>query len=124
MATGRLAGGTLVRRLGRTRLLAGGALLAATGMTAALRTSSTTVALSGFVLVRLGLANLFPLTIARAGALGGAGGVAWPLLALVAAALSVADSPEPARIGMLRVGAAMRRHGAGLTELVPVTAPA
>lgn len=51
MATGRLAGGTLVRRLGRTRLLAGGALLAATGMTAALRTSSTTVALSGFVLV-------------------------------------------------------------------------
>lgn len=49
--------------------------------------------------------------------------MAWPLLALVAAALSVADSPEPARIGMLRV-AAMRRHGAGLTELVPVTAPA
>jgi hypothetical protein len=35
-----------------------------------------TVALAGFVLVGLGLANVFPLAIARAGAIGGAGGVA------------------------------------------------
>jgi hypothetical protein len=34
------------------------------------------VALAGFALVGLGLANVFPLAIARAGALGGAGGVA------------------------------------------------
>lgn len=76
MATGRLAGGPLLRRFGETRLLGGGALLAAAGMALALMTSSALVALAGFVLVGLGFANLFPVTIARAGALGGSGGVA------------------------------------------------
>ncbi|MPQ96681.1 MFS transporter [Modestobacter sp. I12A-02628] len=76
MACGRLAGDRLVRRLGERQVLVGGALLAAAGGSAAVLTSSLPVALAGFVLVGLGLANVFPLSIARAGALGGAGGVA------------------------------------------------
>lgn len=76
MATGRLAGGRLLGRFGETRLLGGGALLAAAGMALALLTPSAPVALAGFVLVGLGFANLFPVTIARAGAVGGSGGVA------------------------------------------------
>src|SRR4051812_2362618 len=76
MAIGRLAGGTLVRAVGERRLLVGGALLAAVGVLTAVTTGSLLVALGGFVLVGLGLANVFPLAIARAGALGGPRGVA------------------------------------------------
>ncbi|WP_299957317.1 MFS transporter [uncultured Modestobacter sp.] len=76
MAVGRLAGGRLVLALGERRLLVGGALVAAAGALAAVTTSSLPVALGGFVLVGLGLANVFPLAIARAGALGGPSGVA------------------------------------------------
>ncbi|GAA2551530.1 MFS transporter [Pseudonocardia hydrocarbonoxydans] len=76
MAAGRLAGCRLLVRFGETRLLTGGALLAAAGMALALVAPSAPVALAGFVLVGLGFANLFPVTIARAGALGGSGGVA------------------------------------------------
>ena len=76
MAVGRLAGGRLVLALGERRLLVGGALLAAVGALTAVLTSSLPVALAGFVLVGLGLANVFPLAIARAGALGGPSGVA------------------------------------------------
>jgi MFS family permease len=76
MAVGRLAGGRLVVALGERRLLVGGALLAAAGALTAVLTPSLPVALAGFVLVGLGLANVFPLAIARAGALGGPSGVA------------------------------------------------
>jgi MFS family permease len=76
MAVGRLAGGRLVAALGERRLLVGGALLAAVGVLTAVTTTSLSVALGGFVLVGLGLANVFPLAIARAGALGGPSGVA------------------------------------------------
>ncbi|WP_369139008.1 MFS transporter [Modestobacter versicolor] len=76
MAAGRLAGGRLVAVLGERRLLVGGSLLAAAGALTAVTTSSLPVALAGFVLVGLGLANVFPLAIARAGALGGPSGVA------------------------------------------------
>src|SRR4051794_983793 len=76
MAVGRLAGGRLVAAIGERRLLVGGALLAAAGVLAAVTTTSLPVALGGFVLVGLGLANVFPLAIARAGALGGPSGVA------------------------------------------------
>jgi MFS family permease len=76
MAVGRLAGGRLVAAFGERRLLVGGALIAAAGVLTAVTTSSLTVALGGFVLVGLGLANVFPLAIARAGALGGPSGVA------------------------------------------------
>jgi MFS family permease len=78
MAIGRLTGGHLVAVLGERRLLVGGSLLAAVGALAAVMTSSLPVALGGFVLVGLGLANVFPLAIARAGALGGPSGVAGP----------------------------------------------
>lgn len=76
MALGRLAGGSLVTRLGERRLLVGGALLAAVGALVVVTTSSVVVALGGFGVVGLGLANVFPLAIARAGALGGAAGIA------------------------------------------------
>ncbi|MHA6795164.1 MFS transporter [Pseudonocardia bannensis] len=76
MACGRLGGGALIRALGETRLLAGGALLAAAGMLVAVLSPTAWVAVAGFVVVGLGLANIFPIAIARAGAAGGAGGVA------------------------------------------------
>ncbi|WP_214403585.1 MFS transporter [Pseudonocardia lacus] len=76
MAVGRLTGGRLARALGDTQLLAGGSLVAALGVVAAVATPSVPVALAGFALVGLGLANVFPLAVARAGALGGSGGVA------------------------------------------------
>ena len=76
MACGRLVGSKLVVELGEDKLLVSGALLAAAGMLIAAWSGSVTVALAGFVLVGLGLANVFPLAIARAGAIGGAGGVA------------------------------------------------
>src|SRR4051794_12162885 len=76
MAVGRLAGGRLVAAVGERRLLVGGALVAAGGALTAVLTTSLPMALGGFVLVGLGLANVFPLAIARAGALGGPSGVA------------------------------------------------
>ena len=76
MACGRLFGGRLLIGLGERRLLVGGSVLAAGGVLAAVTTSSLLVALTGFVLVGLGLANVFPLAIARAGQLGGAQGIA------------------------------------------------
>ena len=76
MAGGRLAGGRLLQAMGERRLLVGGATLAAAGAVAAVTTSSLVVALAGFVLVGLGLANVFPLAIGRAGLLGGARGIA------------------------------------------------
>lgn len=76
MAFGRLAGGRLLQAWGERRLLVGGTLLAAAGALAAVTTSTLWVALAGFVVVGLGLANVFPLAIARAGVLGGAPGIA------------------------------------------------
>lgn len=76
MACGRLAGGRLLLAMGERRLLVGGALLAAAGAVTAVTTGSLAVALGGFVLVGLGLANVFPLAIARAGLIGGARGIA------------------------------------------------
>jgi MFS family permease len=76
MALGRLFGGRLLVAWGERRLLVGGTLFAAAGAAAAVTTSSLWVALVGFVVVGLGLANVFPLAIARAGMLGGAPGIA------------------------------------------------
>jgi MFS family permease len=76
MAVGRLFGGRLLLAWGERRLLVGGTLVAAAGALAAVTTSSLGVALAGFVVVGLGLANVFPLAIARAGLLGGAPGIA------------------------------------------------
>ena len=76
MACGRLVGGRLVRSFGATHVLVYGSVLAATGMLAAAFAPAVAVALVGFALVGLGLANVFPLAIARAGSLGGSKGVA------------------------------------------------
>jgi hypothetical protein len=76
MACGRLAGSRLVVVLGERRLLAGGTVLAAAGGLVSVTATSVPTAVAGFVVVGLGLANVFPLAIARAGALGGASGIA------------------------------------------------
>jgi MFS family permease len=76
MAFGRLVGGRLLLAFGERRLVAGGAVLAAVGGGLAVGSPALEVALTGFVLVGLGLANVFPLAIARAGLIGGASGIA------------------------------------------------
>jgi MFS family permease len=76
MTIGRLTGTALLERLGRTRTLVGGAALAAAGMLLGSLAPSTWLALLGFAVAGLGLANSFPVAVARAGALAGPNGVA------------------------------------------------
>lgn len=71
IAAARLLGGRLIDLLGRVRVLSGGAVLAAVGILVAAWASSVPIALAGYIAVGLGLANVFPIAIARAGALGG-----------------------------------------------------
>ena len=75
VAVGRLTGGWILGRVGETSVLTGGAVLAAVGVLAAAWTTDLAVAFAGLVVVGLGLANMFPVAMARAGALGGARGV-------------------------------------------------
>ncbi|WP_374223184.1 MFS transporter [Streptomyces sp. FH025] len=76
MTSGRVGGTWLSIRLGQNRLMLLGGLAAAVGMLIAALAPAVPLAIGGFVLVGLGLANLFPLAIARAGATGGPQGVA------------------------------------------------
>ncbi|WP_413816051.1 MFS transporter [Kitasatospora purpeofusca] len=76
MTTGRIGGTWLSVRLGQHRVMLLGGFTAAAGMLLAALAPPVPLALAGFVLVGLGLANLFPLAIARAGAAGGPRGVA------------------------------------------------
>jgi predicted MFS family arabinose efflux permease len=76
MAVGRLAGGRLLDRFGATTVLVAGSLLGAAGALLVAAAPTVPVALIGFAVVGLGLANVFPVAIGRAGALGGPGGVA------------------------------------------------
>ncbi|MFJ2581981.1 MFS transporter [Kitasatospora aureofaciens] len=76
MTSGRVGGTWLSIRLGQSRLMLLGGLAAAAGMLLAALAPSVPLAIGGFVLVGLGLANLFPLAIAQAGAAGGPQGVA------------------------------------------------
>ncbi|MEY9965077.1 MFS family permease [Streptacidiphilus sp. MAP12-16] len=76
MTTGRLGGTRLVERFGPTRVLVTGAGVACGGMLVAALSPWLPLALAGFLLVGLGLANIFPLAIDRAGALNGPKGVA------------------------------------------------
>jgi MFS family permease len=76
MACGRLAGNGLVHALGPTRVVTGGALVATAGALVVATVPTVEIVLAGFVLIGLGLANVFPIAIARAGAHAGAGGVA------------------------------------------------
>lgn len=76
VALGRLTGDAVVAVTSRTRVLVGGALLATVGMLAGALAGSVPVAFVGYVLFGLGIANVFPIAVARAGALGGPRGVA------------------------------------------------
>ncbi|MEV4560305.1 MFS transporter [Kitasatospora sp. NPDC049285] len=76
MTAGRLTGTWLSVRLGQTRVMLTGGLTACAGMALAALAPSVPFALAGFVLVGLGLANVFPLAIAQAGATAGPQGVA------------------------------------------------
>lgn len=76
MTTGRFSGTRLVERFGTTRVMVGGSGLAAVGMLVGALSPSLPLVLGGFLLVGLGLSNIFPLAIDRAGALDGPKGVA------------------------------------------------
>ncbi|MBL1096742.1 MFS transporter [Streptomyces coffeae] len=76
MTVGRLSGTALVERLGRTRTLVLGGSTASAGMLLGSLAPTIWAALLGFAVTGLGLANIFPVAIARAGALTGPGGVA------------------------------------------------
>ncbi|WP_443042803.1 MFS transporter [Streptomyces sp. NBC_00344] len=76
MTIGRLTGTALLERLGQTRTLVGGAAIAAAGMLIGALVPDTWLVLLGFALAGLGLANSFPVAVARAGALAGPNGVA------------------------------------------------
>ncbi|HJY02992.1 MAG TPA: MFS transporter [Streptosporangiaceae bacterium] len=75
-ACGRLSGTSLLERLGRTRVLTLGGLTACAGMLLASLAPDVWLALAGFAVTGLGLANLFPAAIARSGLLAGSEGVA------------------------------------------------
>ena len=75
-ATGRLSGSTLLERCGQARVLVAGGLIACAGMLAAALSPDIWLALAGFAATGLGLANMFPAAMTRAGLLAGSGGVA------------------------------------------------
>jgi fucose permease len=75
-ACGRLAGSWLLAHLGQTWVLAGGGLTACAGMLGAALAPAIAVALAGFALTGLGVANMFPAAMTRAGLLAGPNGVA------------------------------------------------
>ncbi|MFI1354269.1 MFS transporter [Streptomyces sp. NPDC020898] len=76
MAIGRFTGTRMLERLGQTRTLVSGGATAAVGMLVGALAPSLWAALLGFVVTGLGLANLFPIAVERAGALAGPEGVA------------------------------------------------
>jgi MFS family permease len=75
-ACGRLAGSTLLARLGQTRVLVYGGVATFAGMIAAALSPVLPLALAGFALAGLGVANAFPTAMARVGILAGPHGVA------------------------------------------------
>ena len=75
-ACGRLAGSTLLAHLGQTRVLVYGGLITCAGMIAAALSPVLPLALVGFALAGLGVANAFPTAMARVGILAGPHGVA------------------------------------------------
>ncbi|MFC5959645.1 MFS transporter [Streptomyces pratens] len=76
MTIGRLTGTTLLERPGRTRTLVAGGTIATAGMLFGALAPSLEGALLGYAITGIGLADLFPVAIERAGALAGPGGVA------------------------------------------------
>ncbi|MHB9864318.1 MFS transporter [Streptomyces sp. YIM S03343] len=76
MTVGRLSGTTLLERLGRSRTVVAGGATAAAGMLLGALAPSGWAVLIGFAVTGLGLANIFPVAVERAGALAGPSGVA------------------------------------------------
>ncbi|MGW0475332.1 MFS transporter [Streptomyces coeruleorubidus] len=76
MTVGRLTGTTLLERLGRTRTVVAGGATAAAGMLLGSLAPALWMALLGYAVTGIGLANLFPVAVERAGALAGPSGVA------------------------------------------------
>jgi predicted MFS family arabinose efflux permease len=76
MTIGRLTGTPLLEHLGRATVLVAGGATATVGMLLGSLAPSAWMALLGFAVTGLGLANIFPVAIERAGALAGPGGVA------------------------------------------------
>jgi MFS family permease len=75
-ACGRLAGTRLLGWLGQTRVLAAGGIAAFAGMLASALAPDLAVALAGFALTGLGVANMFPAAMTQAGRAAGPRGVA------------------------------------------------
>ncbi|MFD1661665.1 MFS transporter [Streptomyces caeni] len=76
MALGRLGGTVLLERLGPMRTVVSGGATAAAGTLLGSLAPSVWAALLGFAVTGLGLANIFPVAVERAGALAGPDGVA------------------------------------------------
>ncbi|MCL6297873.1 MFS transporter [Streptomyces kronopolitis] len=76
MTVGRLSGTALVQRFGAARALIAGGTTATAGMLLGALAPTVWAAGAGFAVAGLGLANIFPIAIARAGESGGADGVA------------------------------------------------
>ena len=76
MTVGRLSGVRLLERLGQTRVVVFGGVLACAGTLVAALAPDLTLVFAGLAATGLGLANIFPVAMARAGQLGGPNGVA------------------------------------------------
>ncbi|EDY44785.1 MFS transporter [Streptomyces sp. SPB074] len=76
MMIGRLSGTALLERLGPTLTVVGGAFVSSAGMLISALAPTLWLALVGFTVMGLGVANIFPATIGRAGTLAGPQGVA------------------------------------------------
>ncbi|KUM73532.1 MFS transporter [Streptomyces curacoi] len=76
MTIGRLTGTALLERLGHGRTVVAGGATAAAGMLLGSLSPSLWAALLGYAVTGLGLANLFPVAVERAGSLAGPSGVA------------------------------------------------
>ncbi len=76
MTLSRMSGTWLIERLGGARVLVCGGILAALGMLAGALAPQLWLVLAGYALTGFGLANVFPVAVGAAGALGGSQGVA------------------------------------------------
>ncbi|MGY5125370.1 MFS transporter [Streptomyces nigrescens] len=76
MTVGRLSGTAVVQRFGAARALIAGGTTATAGMLLGALAPTAWAACAGFAVAGLGLANIFPIALARAGETGGPDGVA------------------------------------------------
>lgn len=76
LTVGRLYGSRLLERWGQTRVVVVGGLFASAGALVAALAPAVWMVLLGLVVTGLGLANIFPVALARAGAIGGPSGIA------------------------------------------------